>query len=72
MGPRSVASVKRGSPCVASAASALSTDALARSTTPLARSTNAPALRLYRSLDFVSDEEFTYMSLAVRVPPSTS
>ncbi len=28
--------------------------------------TNAPALRLYQSLDFVSDEEFTHMSLALR------
>ena len=28
--------------------------------------TNAPALRLYRSLDFVPDEEFTHMSLALR------
>jgi ribosomal protein S18 acetylase RimI-like enzyme len=28
--------------------------------------TNAPALRLYQSLDFVPDEEFTHMSLALR------
>ena len=28
--------------------------------------TNAPALRLYQSLDFVADEEFTHMSLALR------
>ena len=30
--------------------------------------TNAPALRLYHSLDFVVDREFTHMSLDLRVP----
>jgi ribosomal protein S18 acetylase RimI-like enzyme len=29
--------------------------------------TNAPALRLYQSLGFVADQEFTHMSLALRV-----
>ena len=29
--------------------------------------TNAPALRLYQSLGFVADPEFTHMSLALRV-----
>jgi ribosomal protein S18 acetylase RimI-like enzyme len=36
------------------------------------QSTNASAQRLYRSLDFVADEEFIYMSLAVSVPASAS
>jgi ribosomal protein S18 acetylase RimI-like enzyme len=36
------------------------------------QSTNASAQRLYRSLDFVLDEEFMYMSLAVNVPASAS
>jgi len=30
------------------------------------QSTNAPALRLYRSLDFIADREFTHLSLAIR------
>jgi ribosomal protein S18 acetylase RimI-like enzyme len=34
------------------------------------QSTNAPALHLYRSLGFIPDHEFTYMSLALRVPAS--
>jgi ribosomal protein S18 acetylase RimI-like enzyme len=32
------------------------------------QTTNAPALRLYQSLDFVPDREFTYLSLTLRGP----
>jgi ribosomal protein S18 acetylase RimI-like enzyme len=32
--------------------------------------TNAPALRLYQSLAFVADHEFTHMSLALQLPAS--
>jgi ribosomal protein S18 acetylase RimI-like enzyme len=34
------------------------------------QSTNVPALRLYQSLDFIADLEFTHMSLALRSPGS--
>ena len=34
------------------------------------QTTNAPALRLYQSLDFVADREFTHMSLALPVSAS--
>lgn len=32
------------------------------------QATNRPALRLYRSLDFIADVEFTHMSLTLRRP----
>jgi ribosomal protein S18 acetylase RimI-like enzyme len=34
------------------------------------QSTNVPALRLYQSLDFIADVEFTHMSRALRSPRS--